>query len=409
MNIVLFASIKNLEPIVGISMLGEISTHCRTFFKVPQDYYNKESHFILTSLRDAVDELRLNIIWELLEHTRVSASVISSIPALETRLSTGRPIAGLTIRDVLDDGVNKLPSKMKFTIPGSQPVHVTIYFSDALLRTDYRNTTYVVIPPTALGQIDSLSVNETQLPELETLPTTEYLNQRVGSIPYTSLHDVKVPIHALDNDNAVRIVTFYVAVYGPYSGNSTQLNAAIINFITNETLLDIDTWKMRTAPSLWVNNSYRILPNWGARSVPSRPLSDYSSTINISELLDYVYPLSDYVTMGLVINKLQSFTSTYRGLVLSILPMDDEPDFSSIYPDYTHDILEGDGDSASAKTMEFAKMLSNMIVIAEGTVSGDLIADGLSIVNLSDKEYVVGSVDNTVFYMLTRGSSRWSV
>ena len=401
MELILFATLKNIQPAQHTALLCELSTYCRTFTTDAQDYMS-DGDYILTSFADTPSEISLDVIWNMLSLILPATTTITDVPTLETRIGAMTPVVGLTFHKMLDDGTFKLPAKLTFTIPGSVQSQVTIYFSDSELRSDYRNTKYKVIPPTGNSFIDNLSTTSLDVESIPESPSISDINHTVGDMPYTSIQSVELPLHAINDTSIIKNVKFYVAIYGQYHGNITTLKTAILTHIQENTNLQMSLWA-RILPSLFISDSYIVIPNWTPRSIPSKPTSDYSSIINVNEVIDTVYATDIFASKERILNKLEVVASTYRGLILNIMPENEEVSFRSLFPDYTYDILSGDNHITSDTTIRLARLLGNMMVVAEGTASTSSVPENVSFVTIGNDEYVVGSLDTIVFKMLTRG------
>lgn len=410
-----------------VSVVGEMSALARTYSKEIGFYTNTSLAGVelntLTSTDDtgsvAVvpdtirDELLSISHW--VYDTVVNGAGFASAPDLALALSNTYSSVGTNYScgQLVLLGLYHFPEWISWDIvTNTSTFRVKLWFSDPAFRTEYKDYTIVVVPPTT--NLDLLFGNYTAVYNLMQARTADLFLQDVEvakqGIPYTHLKSVEFDWVNTANTAQHVPTEWWVLIYGEAGNNDDNIRNAISAYILAHSTHTLAQWKTKL-PSLFASTEFVITPIWNRYAIPEQTLTSglYSATIRPADLTTYALQTAVGYDSGFVTAMVRSNVFTYKSLAFTAVGSAENVDgittFDARFPDYMaiHS-TSLDFQRMSLATQQWVLLMNQMLPLAEALDGNTDIPNNMSVLIRDTKTFLTCRLNNVLYLVAAKSN-----
>lgn len=410
-----------------VSVVGELSALARTYSKEIGFYTNPTitgvelNTFTSTDDTGSVTVVPDTIRDELLSishwvyDTIANGAGFASSPDLALALSNTYSSVGTNYScgQLVLLGLYHFPEWISWDIvTNSSTFHVKLWFSDPAFRTEYKDYTIVVIPPTST--LDLLFGNYTAVYGLMQARTTDLLLQDVeiakAGIPYTHLKSVNFDWVNTANTAQHVPTTWGVLIYGEAGNNDDNIRNAISAFILAHSTHILAEWKV-ILPSLFASTEFVITPLWNRYAIAEQTLTSglYSATIRPADLTTYALQTAVGYNSGFVTAMVRSNVFTYKSLAFTAVGGAENVDgittFDARFPDYMAiPSTSLDFQRMGLATQQWIMLMNQMLPLAEVLDGNTDIPNNMSVLIRGNITFLTCRLNNVLYLVAAKSN-----
>ena len=305
-----------------------------------------------------------------------------------------------------------LPAYIKFRLLGQPDNSVRLWYADKAFQAQYDSRTILVVAPiTPVDDFMGTTSVVAKALESFTLPThQEAISAAAGAYPFTKHRTMPFTWYAPD-DSASTLTTYWsVVIYGGSVVSDDIIREAIADYILANSTNTRDQW-LAVFPDIFAARGFTVIPYWHKHSTydatPSgglySPVLDINEAINIADTFAYD---KDHEHNS---QYLQSTVIQWKSLT-ALIVSNKENDHTKLkltdfYPDYACvSTTSLDFNRMSPATTDWVKLLVQAVIIAESYNEYSILSDGFYTLVHNGLTYIMFTVDNIDYMVLTRGS-----
>lgn len=415
-----------------VSQFGELSDLAETYSKEKATYYRPAANMALRSFTavddsDVPTELPAGIstgVLDLAEHViglyNADDMIDFTTPAefvtyLEGQFNNANytNIASGDFEVNAGDSNKQFPEYLAWTMTsGSDVYQVRIWFSDVTFRAQYDDYSITVLPP--VENVDDLNGSPAAVNNALAAYTKSMLVSDIETAK-AATNETILKGHPLTwNDPGAGTSTlpteWTVLIYGAAGDNNDAINQAIIDYLDNESSVDMSTWEL-IYPGLFSNTEFYLVPGWGNIAISEVSPTDgiYSPIGRLSDLLAEVVEYAPGYDQTYVESNATVTVSVWKSaMIASIGNVNNAAGnirLDQAYPDYIA-VPTSSVDFArmAVATQQFAIFLTEILEIAETATPTTVLPQGYTRVTRDGKHYVVYRLGEVNFICLTKYS-----
>lgn len=418
------------------ALVGEISTHSKTFTK-EIGYYKNDTSPDVRLLSFASHHVELEAGVETIDKAEVTDTIASLILYM-SQWMVDRSIEGLiaTQDDLLVNLLHNFSTSVNSIIIGpmrsteyrgvmvSMPEYIRfklndyargsdiqIWYSDVAFRGQYPLSETIVLLP--ILPIDTffqpMVIVKAHLDAMTPAVRQEKLTVMVGKDPATSVKTISFK-YTNPHDGTSLQVYWSVVIYGEAGDNPDAIKQAIKEKILSQSSKTIDEW-IAIFPDLFMSTEFTIVPLWNNYSIPNESLVRglFSPTLKLNDLSaiikegTYRYPDSHLDT------HVESSLIYYRSLpILSCCNVDNKVGMRFIKDMYKDYFVMPSSDTEysrmSERTRGWVAHLTNMIRVAEEVTEYSEVPREMAKVKRGDYLYLASEYDGMLYILMSQYS-----
>lgn len=408
------------------SPLGELTPFAKTFTKELGQYHSStiDGYDLFNfSSREGdrarpVDPVVVNqaiaMVDRLVQTTlaRVGELYVDELQAMLVSRANEYRVSDIKLGAMVTDGRHWLPAWVSWSdsVSGSANNHKVWLSIDAFLR-QYTDFEIVVVPP--FDNVDDFflpgSLVEQRLKAITPSQMMERSEAAKGQFPETFRRTETYPYH--DTNNSARIVDTHwtVLIYGAAGNSPDLIQEAIAEYVLANSSRPRSDW-VTLLPDIFKRTEFVFVPMFDRFASGQRLLSHgvYSPIFSAGELLNYVekYAPSEYPRAHVRANA-QALGWPYRSLATAVIGNIENRDgkfkISDLYADYINVPTDDtDINRMSQATQEWALMMGELIVLAEGWSESTDLPVGTYIVERDGRIFLGRSKDRVLMLVMTK-------
>lgn len=316
---------------------------------------------------------------------------------------------------ILGDFINKgtvyTPRWVSFTSIGNGN-EIKIWFSGADFASQYDEYEIIVIP--RIANVAAMA-SVTTVADLTALIAAGDDNYIIDAISVaTSQHTpTAIERHTFQwvspvNPANTKGISFAYVIYGN-GFDLSKIKLATINLLISTTG-GVDTaWRV-VFPSLFGDNNYVVVPHWDKFSIPNASPNSafYSPVTKEGDNVEYGSLAYGVLNSSYLVSYARTTNSTYRGLVFTIYPEEDNVagpvPFEVSYTDYFSVSSQSpDFSRLQGRTQDLIRVLDKLIMSAEILTNSSLLEIGVSRETIGGKLFAVANTsDGNSFKMISK-------
>lgn len=402
--------------------IGELSVFSRTFSKDQRIFSDpnlpKVGLTVYTAKDDEgnkfevleahSDHMLEMIAW--VDEISTSGEVTLDHGSFLTAVQSHKPemLASLEYDEIIEYNGAFVPGHVTWNYYG---ITYSIWFADEVFKVQYDDFEHSIVAPVEV-------INDLQRPYSEIHEIIEFdvsmlilkANEITRDQPYTALKPVKVTWVDRVTGNET-ILTWMVAVYGPFGDNPVSIGNALKQYILDNSDFNEIEWH-DVMPKLFKPTEFVIVPAWNKVSVPDGQVQDsiYSPQLRFKEML---YLMSRFTTSYYekehLMEHMVHATHIYKSL--SFMAVGNDGNNDGIYsldlkfPDYNLvSSSEIDFNRLSPITQEWVKLIHRMFIVSESMVETTILESDFSRLKRGGIIYLVASYEGVNYLVVTKES-----
>jgi hypothetical protein len=310
-------------------------------------------------------------------------------------------------------GLNHFPEWLAWDIVSdSVTYHVKIWFADAAFRTQFKDYTITVIPPTA--NLDLLFGNYTSVYNLMQARTLSNLltdaETAKAGVPYTHLKTVSFDwVNAANVSQHIPTV-WGVLIYGEAGNNDDNIRNAISTYILANSTHTLAQWKT-LLPSLFASTEVIVTPLWDRNAIANQTLTNglYSATIRPADITTYALATAVGYDTNFVTAMARSNVFTYKSLAFTAVGSAESVDgittFDGRFPDYMAiPSTSLDFQRMAQGTQDWILLMNQMLPLAEVLDDNTDIPNNMSTVVRGGKLFLSCRLNNVLYLVAAKSN-----
>lgn len=305
-----------------------------------------------------------------------------------------------------------MPAYIKFRLLGQPDNSVRLWYADKAFQAQCDSRTIIVVAP--ITPVDTL-MNTTSVVakalQAFTLPAhQEAISSAAGIYPFTKHRTMAYTWYAPD-DSASTLTTYWsVVIYGGSVVSDDIIRDAIADYILANTTYTRDQW-LAVFPDIFAARGFTVIPYWHKHSTydatPAGGL--YSPFVNYSECMSIANTFSYDKDQAHNASYLQSSCIQWKSLAALFISNKENDHtklrITDIYDDYAMiSTSGGDFNRMSPNTTDWVRKLIQAVIIAESYNEYSILDDGFYNLVHNDLSYIMFTIDNIDYMVLTRES-----
>lgn len=323
-------------------------------------------------------------------------------------------IGNVVIGEMKTDGNIWLPEWISFNSDEGND-YVRLWMADSSFSTQYDNFEYEFIPP--INTIDDFFRPRDQIVGLLVENGFKRLTERIdevrGQNPFTVIRTEEYPWVNPNQDSDELTTGWTVLIYGRAGNDPDQIRLALIEWILENTQYTRQEW-LEIFPDIFTPTEFILTPLWHQFAIPNQTIQSGLNSPNIS--LRRAHQIASKLCLGIGYEAEDLWDNT----VVASTPLrtlgflatgsaanrNTISNLKDLYPDYIGLPLSSpDFGRLAIKTQEWAKMLIDLIQVAEKMTSFTIIPSGYARIVREDVVYAVKDFHGMQYLMVTRDST----
>lgn len=409
-----------------ISLLGELSTWCRTYSKEIGEYYLESlpdlrlSTFVSNDsvTGDAIEltneksEHILSIVNSMIQYSDTNTPPFNTIEYRNEIIEqfTGE-ISAFNFGPFRSTGDLTLPEWVSWTMM-SDNTDIKIWLSDVAFREQYDNYEIVVIPP--IEPVDALFNNYAETIINLASKTLEELNEEI-QLEKDVHPETYLRINTFNLINSLNDTQFYstvwgILIYGKAGDNIDSIKDAVVEYILERSSHTRAEWEV-LMPDLFKRTEFIFIPRWDIISIPNLTTASelYSNMIKPAEAIEYAKDYVDFLNDNFIDNNIYLMPYDYKAIMLIALNgvnnVPGKQKLDELYPDYI---------PVASTTLDFGRMqpatqnfvlrLGELLIAAETVTPYSTVAGGFRKIFREGKLYVSSVLDNVNYLVAAKSN-----
>lgn len=410
-----------------VSLLGELSTWCRTYSKEIGEYYLESLPDLRLSTFISNDSVTGDAIELTTEKTTQILSIVdamirysdTNLPPFNTTDYRNELIAeftgqlsSLNFGPFKSTGEITLPEWISWTMLADN-TEIKIWLSDIAFREQYDNYEIVIIPP--IEPVDALFNNYAETIITLADKTLEELNEEIQLVKdvnpetYFRINTFNL-INSL-NDTQSYPTVWGILIYGKAGDNIDSIKDAVVEYILERSSHTRAEWEV-LMPDLFKRTEFIFLPRWDKVSIPNLTIASelYGNMIKPSEAIQFAKNYLDFLDDTFINNNIYLMPYDYKAIMLVALNgvnnVPGKQKLDELYPDYI---------PVSSTTLDFGRMqpatqnfvlrLGELLVAAETVTAYSSVAGGFRKITREGKLYVSSVLDNVNYLVAAKSNN----
>lgn len=416
-----------------IAPFGELSQHSMSFTRDFRTYSDKELYphtevHTLTAIdehsspmvipKTVIDRFLTIANWIYLQYNSSAIPMNRAKDTLEQAIVTEFPyVRKVSIGELLSTAIpsKRLPDRLSFETEDAGDVYqITLWFSDARFRTQYRYFHIEVIPPVddinrLIGELADVAVN---LNSVKVQAITNRINQYNTQHKVTSILTMPLTWQDPKNIKGKLNTEWTLIIHGNAGSDTDAMKAAIRDYLENKS--NYERW-MDLFPGLYSANEFILIPFWGnlASISPTYDDGQYTTMTSLSQIQEhrnkyipntYRYGqnseifLNEHTVVGSVFYRTMIFMA-----IGNPANKDEAYNFMGRFRDYQAVSTESvDFARMSINTQNFVLKLNEVMNLARIYDPNKGLPSGLTLANKGAREYLGFDFDGFTYFVLTR-------
>lgn len=428
LNVKGFISIDALvDNAVGtIGALGELSTYGATFTTKIAEYSSStipDLRLITThtvddangqafSLLDAKALHILQVAKWIYDYNKTHTNNYTPLQLLNDFQIAFPAVSSVSAGAIVSDAANWLPEFVAWSNVTLGNYQIKIWFSDTAFRTQYDESSTVVVAP--LDPLDKFFGSAaTVVANLASVSIAAQMN-KVNTIKATNPETVIRAYqynYVAPGTGAKTLTTWYAIIYGPAGDNEDTIKQTFIDYALTHSSHNQQEWTA-IMPDLFLSTEFTIVPRWNEVAIPVMNLQAgmYSSIVNPGEVVAEAQAAIPNYTANTVAGSLQLVPNVFKSILLMVVGgpqnRDNKYHFSDYFDDY---ILVGtqstDFGRQRTSTQNFAELVEKLLITAEGMTAFSALPEGQRRVIRNERLYVAANLDNILYLVQAKASA----